>query len=133
MNRYILYFFSLIFISTLIFGNFFTQIPVAKAAQELENAQADRARLESELTNLESEIAQKQKDLSGQKGQSVSLSRDISILTTQIKKAKLDIKAKGLVIKQLGGEIVDKNKKITPGQFPLNTVIFVFTSTEYFL
>ncbi len=113
MNRYILYFFSLIFISTLIFGNFFTQIPVAKAAQELENAQADRARLESELTNLESEIAQKQKDLSGQKGQSVSLSRDISILTTQIKKAKLDIKAKGLVIKKLGGEIVDKNKKIT--------------------
>ena len=103
MNRYILYFFSLFFITTLIFGNFFIATPVVSAAQELENAQADRARLESELSNLEAEIAQKQKDLSNQKGQSVSLSRDISILTTQIKKAKLDIQAKGLVINKLGG------------------------------
>ena len=113
MNRYILYFFSLLFVISITLGNFTHKTPIAYAAQELENAQADRARLEKELSNLEAEIAQKQKDLSSQKGQSVSISRDISILTTQIKKAKLDIQAKGLVIKKLGGEIVEKDKKIT--------------------
>ena len=84
----------------------------AYAGVELENAQADRARLEKELANLENEIAAKQKELSSQKGQSTSLSRDIAILTTQIKKSKLDIQAKGLVIKKLGGEIVEKSKTI---------------------
>ncbi len=112
MNRYILYFFSLIFITTLIFGNIIHKAPQALASQELENAQADRARLEKELSGLEEEIAQKQKELSTQKGQSVSLSRDISILVTQIKKSKLDIQAKNLMIKKLGGEIIEKSKQI---------------------
>lgn len=112
MNRYILYFFSFIFIFTSTFGNFIYKTPIVFAGQELENAQADRARLERELANLENEIAAKQKELSNQKGQSTSLSRDIAILTTQIKKSKLDIQAKGLVIKKLGGEIVEKSKQI---------------------
>jgi len=112
MNRYILYLFSFFFIFTSIFGNFIYQIPKVHAGQELENAQADRARLESELSNLEKEIAAKQKELSTQKGQSTSLSRDIAILTTQIKKSKLDIQAKNLIIKKLGGEIIEKSQKI---------------------
>ncbi len=87
------------------------QVFAAPTAQ-LQLAQGDKARLEAELAKLEAEIAQKQKELEGQKGQSVSLSRDISILNTQINKSKLDIQAKGLTIKKLGGEIVDKNKKI---------------------
>jgi membrane-bound lytic murein transglycosylase B len=81
-------------------------------SQQLQNAQADRAKLEAELVRLEKEIAQKQKELDGQKGQSVSLSRDITVLTTQINKSKLDIKSKDLTIKKLGGEIVEKNKAI---------------------
>ena len=112
MNRYILYFFSLIFIFTSTFGNFVYKTPTVYAGQELENAQADRARLESELSNLEKEIAAKQKELTTQKGQSPSISRDIAILTTQIKKSKLDIQAKNLTIKKLGGEIIEKSKKI---------------------
>jgi membrane-bound lytic murein transglycosylase B len=112
MNRYILYFFSFIFIFTSTFGNFIYKTPTVFAGQELENAQADRARLERELANLENEIAAKQKELLNQKGQSTSLSRDIAILTTQIKKSKLDIQAKNLIIKKLGGEIVEKSKKI---------------------
>jgi len=112
MNRYILYFFSLIFIFTSTFGNFVYKTPTVYAGQELENAQADRARLESELSNLEKEIAAKQKELTTQKGQSTSISRDIAILTTQIKKSKLDIQAKNLTIKKLGGEIIEKSKKI---------------------
>lgn len=78
----------------------------------LENAQADKQKLEAELANLEKEIAAKQKELDKQKGQSVSLSRDISILSAQIEKSKLDIRAKNLVIQKLGGEITAKNKKI---------------------
>lgn len=78
----------------------------------LDNAQADKARLEAELQKLEQEIAAKQKELESQKGQSVSISRDIAILSSQIEKSKLDIKAKNLVIKKLGGEITTKNKKI---------------------
>lgn len=113
MNRYILHFFSFIFIFTLIFSNFIQPITKVFAGQELENAQADRARLEKELSALEAEIAAKQKELVSQKGQSTSLSRDIAILTTQIKKSKLDIQAKGLIIKKLGGEIVAKSKTIS--------------------
>jgi hypothetical protein len=106
MNRAIRYFISV----TLIFSFFISVIPVQ--ADQLQNAQADKARLEQELANLESEIAQKQKELENQKGQSVSLSRDITILTTQINKAKLDIKARNLTITKLGGEITHKNTVI---------------------
>jgi len=112
MNRYILYFFSLIFIITLAFGNFIYQMPKVDASQELQNAQADKARLEAELSSLESEIAQKQIELTSQKGQSVSLNRDISILKTKIAKSQLDIQSKNLLIKKLGGEIIAKSKTI---------------------
>ncbi len=81
-------------------------------ADQLQDAQADKARLQQELSKLETEIAQKQKELDSQKGQSVSLSRDITILTTQISKAKLDIKSRNLTITKLGGEINQKNTAI---------------------
>lgn len=81
-------------------------------ADLLQDAQSDRARLESELAQLEKEIAQKQKELDGQKGQSASLSRDISILSTKIGKSKLDIQSKNLTIQKLGGEIIKKSSTI---------------------
>ena len=113
MERIIRYSFSSILLITIIFSNFVSLVPIVYGAdQVLTNAQADRARLQAELNRLEQEIAQKQAELTAQKGQSVSLSRDIAILTTQIKKSKLDISAKNLVIKKLGGEITEKNKKI---------------------
>jgi len=79
----------------------------------LGTAQAEKARLQEELANLEKEIAAKQKQLESQKGKSVSISRDISILTSQIEKSKLDIKSKNLTIQKLGGEITAKGKTIT--------------------
>ncbi|MDE2030994.1 MAG: lytic murein transglycosylase [Patescibacteria group bacterium] len=94
------------------FNGILSQIPMVHADQALVIAQADKARLESELATLEQEIAQKQQELNAQKGQSVSLSRDIAILTTQINKSKLDIRAKNIMIQQLGGEIVQKNQTI---------------------
>ena len=104
--------FVFVFILMVMIGAVVYKIPTIRADVILENAQADKVRLESELANLEREIAAKQKELDGQKGQSVSISRDISILTSQILKSKLDIKAKGLVIRKLGGEITAKNQKI---------------------
>jgi membrane-bound lytic murein transglycosylase B len=79
----------------------------------LDNAKADKALLEAELSKLEKEIAEKEKELANQKGQSVSLSRDIAVLTSQIQKSKLDIKAKNLVIQKLGGEISNKSQEIS--------------------
>lgn len=92
----------------------FALIPFIKSvdADQLQNAQDDKARLEAELATLEKEIAAKQKQLEAQKGQSTSISRDIAILTSQIEKSKLDIKSKNLIIKKLGGEINQKNKTI---------------------
>jgi membrane-bound lytic murein transglycosylase B len=84
----------------------------AKTTTQLSNAQAQKAALEAELAALEAEITSKQKELDGQKGQSKSLQNDIAILTTKINKAKLDIKAKNLVIQKLGGEINQKKETI---------------------
>lgn len=112
MSFYTKRYISFIFVVIFIFVTFFRYAPITTADVVLENAQADKARLEAELAKLEAEIAAKQKELDNQKGQSVSLSRDISILTSQIEKSKLDIKAKNLVIQRLGGEINIKNQKI---------------------
>lgn len=92
---------------------FVANIETIRADVYLDNARADKALLEAELAKLEKEIAEKEKELAGQKGQSVSLSRDIAILTSQIQKSKLDIKAKNLVIQKLGGEISNKNQEIS--------------------
>ena len=112
MSFYIKKRFSFVLIVMFIAGALMYQIPITRADVVLDNAQADKARLEAELSNLEKEIAAKQKELDGQKGQSVSISRDISILTSQISKSKLDIKAKNLIIQKLGGEITAKNQTI---------------------
>lgn len=110
MERLVRHLFSFVLLVTYIVSNFSSPL-VSRvfADQALINAQADKARLEAELSSLEQEIAQKQQELADQKGQSVSISRDIAILTTQIKKSKLDIQAKNLVITKLGGEIKQKN------------------------
>lgn len=102
--------FSILIIFIAVFGFIFQNYVFADVL--LENAQADKERLEAELVNLEKEIAAKQKELDKQKGKSVSLSRDISVLNAQIEKSKLDIRAKNLVIQKLGGEINAKSKKI---------------------
>jgi len=118
MHRYTRYIFSLIFSVVLVITPIFSILPSpltaseASADQALDNAQANRDQLEQELAQLEAQIAEKQQELATQKGQSVSLSRDIAILTTKIQKAKLDIKAQTLIINKLGGEITQKNQQI---------------------
>jgi hypothetical protein len=112
MSFYIRKRFSFVLVALIIIGTLIYNIPSIRADVVLENAQADKAKLEAELVKLEKEIASKQKELEKQKGKSVSLSRDIAVLTAQITKSKLDIKAKNLLIQKLGGEINAKSKKI---------------------
>ena len=64
--------FSFVLIFIFVISVLVYKTPVIKADVILENAQADKAKLEAELSNLEQEIAAKQKELNGQKGQSVS-------------------------------------------------------------
>lgn len=100
-----------IFLIVLFFTLIFNQKKILEA-DLLQQAEIDKARLEQELIKLEEEIAKKQKELEAQKGQSSTLTNEITKLNTQINRSKLDIQAKNLVIKKLGGEINEKNKQI---------------------
>jgi len=106
------FYFSFILIIIISVGMFSYKIIPTYANVTLQDAQANKAQLESELSILEKEIAVKQKQLNQQKGQSASISRDVSILTTQINKAKLNIRAQNLIIQKLGGEISKKDTQI---------------------
>lgn len=79
---------------------------------QLQSAEQQKAALQAELAGLEKEIAEKEALLKLQQNHSGTLSGEIAALTTQINKKKLDIKAKNLVIQQLGGEITEKGKTI---------------------
>jgi membrane-bound lytic murein transglycosylase B len=108
--------FSFVLIIAFILGAFAFQHSIINADVVLQNAQAAKAQseanLKAELAQLDILIAQQEALLTSQKGQSVSISRDISILTSQISKSKLDIQAKGLIIQKLGGEINQKSQTI---------------------
>lgn len=89
-------------------------VPIVFAQEDsaINQAQEDRSILEAELASLEAQIKEKQESLKNQQGQSISITREINILKTKIDKSKLDIKAKNLVIKKLGGEITVRKEKI---------------------
>ncbi len=71
-----------------------------------------RANLQAELSNLESQIRGFQKLIETTENQAQSLGRDIALLDAQIKKAKLEIKARTIAIQNLQGAINDRSKHI---------------------
>jgi len=73
---------------------------------------ARRAALENELANLERLIEQQRTLLQGKQKESVSLERDLAFLEAQIRKSKLEIRARDLEIKNIGSEIIGKNEFI---------------------
>ncbi|MBP6911644.1 MAG: lytic murein transglycosylase [Candidatus Pacebacteria bacterium] len=68
----------------------------------------ERTKLEAELAQLELEIKEKEALLSQQKKQTGSIKNDIDVLTSEIEKTRLDIKAKALLITKLSNEISTK-------------------------
>ena len=91
----------------------FTFITTASTALALTAAEQDaQNKLQAELTKVEAEIAQQTSLLQATQKQSASIQRDISILTVQISRAKLNIQAKEIEIKQLGSDIGKKQTTI---------------------
>lgn len=74
---------------------------------------ACRAKLEADLAAVEKEINVQTALLKSKQKEGVSLERDVAILTAQIAKAKLSIKAATLQIASLSEGIVVKAKRIT--------------------
>ena len=72
----------------------------------------ERAKLEAELVQIEKEKVETTKVLNVVKTQTTSIQKDVNVLTSEIKEKQLNIKAKDINIKQIGGEIVTKTKKI---------------------
>jgi len=70
------------------------------------------ARLRVELAQVEKEIAAQQQILSAKQRESVSIERDVAILTTQINEAKLQIRARTINIEQLSKDIGIKSATI---------------------
>lgn len=67
-----------------------------------------KARLEAELQNVERQILKQQVLVEDKQAERKSLERDVNILDTQIKKARLGIQARALAIEQLEDQIGDK-------------------------
>jgi hypothetical protein len=82
------------------------------AVVQAETTDEREARLRAELAQVEKEQAETEKVLAQQKNQTASIQRDIQILTTKIKAAQLNIKAKNLLIESLGKDINSKQAKI---------------------
>lgn len=71
-----------------------------------------RAQLETQLADLQKQIDEQKKILETKQKESVSLERDVAILTAKIEKAKLNIRARTLSITELNQDIKEKEQKI---------------------
>lgn len=91
---------------------FFLVSPFFASAQSGENTDQRETRLRAELAQVEKEQAETEKILAATKNQTASIQRDILILSTKIKAAQLNIKAKTLIIETLGKDINKKQAKI---------------------
>jgi len=85
-------------------------VPVLYAEED--SVERRRAELEKQLEELIEEIAGQQSLLDGKRQERVSFERDVTILEAQIRKAQLSIEARNLSIRQLGGEIGQKEQTI---------------------
>lgn len=87
----------------------FLALPNSTLAETIEEKEA---RLKAELAQVEREIAEQQKILTVKQRESVSLERDVAILTAEINQAKLKIKAHNITIERLSKDINLKSATI---------------------
>lgn len=85
-------------------------VPALHAEEDL--VERRRAELEEQLKELIEEIQGQQLLLDDKRQERVSFERDVAILEAQIRKAQLSIEARNLSIRQLGGEIGQKEQTI---------------------
>lgn len=91
----------------------FFSIALPVYADTLDSVAQRRADLQSELNALSGQIAVQQAILEQKHGQTASLQRDLDILSAQIQKSELSIKARDISIQQLTGNIGEKNNTLT--------------------
>lgn len=86
---------------------------IATAQTGLSVASADKEiLLQNELDSINQEIAGLGNTITGLKGEGVSLDRDIKLLSANINRANLNIKAKNIQIARLGDGIADKARTV---------------------
>jgi peptidoglycan hydrolase CwlO-like protein len=94
-------------ISMFLLLSLFLTMPEYMSAQTV-----SREQLQQELAELEAEVKKQQSLLDGKKTEGASLSRDVSILQTKIKKTETEIKARDKSIQNINYSITDKDKRI---------------------
>ncbi len=84
-------------------------IPLISSAQTIQcDTPQQKVLCQAALTQVEAEQKQAEKDLASAQAESSSITRDISVLSAKIKVAQLNIKAKNLIIANLGKDIQSK-------------------------
>ncbi len=92
---------------------FFMTLPHFSYAQSADAVVKRQAELQAELDATNKDIAYWAGILASKETETASISRDIAILTAKIAEAKATIKAKNIVIEQLGKDIGEKTTIIT--------------------
>lgn len=87
-------------------------IPFIVSAQSTDAVARRQAELQAELEATQRDIAYWAEILSGKQKETASISRDIAILNAKIAEAKATIKAKTIIIQQLGRDIGEKTAVI---------------------
>lgn len=105
LMKAVLFCFALVFV-------FEGAIPAVFAQDVATDVLARRAKLTADLAALDNEISAQQTILDTTQKQGVSLERDLAILSAQIQKTKLSIKASALTIQGIVDDIGIKNNTI---------------------
>lgn len=92
-------------------SSIFLSVFIFSATLNFAEAQS-KEQLQAELQALEKEIADNKAVIDQKKKEGQSLSRDIGILDTKIKKSEKEIQARDINIKNISYSIEDKNRKI---------------------
>ena len=87
-------------------------LPLAHAQVDPASVLSRRAELEKELKQYETQIEEFQTLIRSKQEEGDSLKRDIDILTAEVSKSKIEIKARTLSIQKLQGDIDEKGKNI---------------------
>lgn len=96
----------------LLFILVFFMFSFLRVEAQTNSVQDKKAALEAELKDVEKQIQIQSILLQTKQAETASIGRDVAILTAQIERAKLNIKAKEINIKQLGGDIKKREDTI---------------------
>ncbi len=123
-------FFSIAFFLVLFLVILFPFITLALTPEE-------EAQLRSELREVEAQIAAQERILNSERQRASSLERDVAVLSAEIQRARLNIQARTINIRQLGQDISERTetieeleKKIEEGRIHLSHLLRLSYNTS---